>query len=85
MHSRGLASSSIADDERAARRARKKANEEERCGRRLKRVEEMGVKADRFLIDRTCACPRCGKREAHFAPPCFGEPGFFICEATWVR
>lgn len=26
-------------------------------------------------------CPECGKRTfvGHFAPPSFGEPGFFIC------
>jgi hypothetical protein len=26
-------------------------------------------------------CPKCGKREAHFVPPSFGDDGFFTCEA----
>jgi hypothetical protein len=27
------------------------------------------------------ACPNCGKlsHHGHFAPPCLGEPGFWIC------
>lgn len=25
-------------------------------------------------------CLNCGKNEAHFVPPSFGEEGFFICE-----
>ena len=25
-------------------------------------------------------CPNCGEKGAHFAPPCFGDEGFFICE-----
>ena len=25
-------------------------------------------------------CPRCGKPEAHFVPPCFGDRGMFACE-----
>lgn len=26
-------------------------------------------------------CPRCGEKGAHFVPPSFGDPGFYICEA----
>ena len=26
-------------------------------------------------------CPKCGKNEAHFVPPSFGEAGFYICES----
>lgn len=25
-------------------------------------------------------CPNCGEYAAHFVPPSFGDPGFFICE-----
>ena len=25
-------------------------------------------------------CPKCGRNEAHFVPPSFGEAGFYICE-----
>ena len=24
-------------------------------------------------------CPHCGRNEANFAPPCFGDPGFYLC------
>ena len=25
-------------------------------------------------------CPRCGGEGPHFVPPCFGDPGFFVCD-----
>ena len=30
-------------------------------------------------------CPNCGDpKGGHFVPPCFGDEGFFICEAIRV-
>jgi hypothetical protein len=28
----------------------------------------------------TGACPNCGGKGPHFAPPGFGSPGFYICQ-----
>lgn len=25
-------------------------------------------------------CSNCGEKGPHFVPPCFGDPGFFICD-----
>jgi hypothetical protein len=70
---------SIADVERTQRRERRKDNEEARCGRRLLRMKLMGRKADRFIMDIESRCLNCGQMGSHFAPPSFGEEGFFVC------
>lgn len=27
-------------------------------------------------------CVICGQPERHFVPPCFGEPGFYLCQTA---
>lgn len=50
------------------------AQQRRRNRRRRRRAEQKGK--DRLIK----ACPNCGKKGPHFVPPCFGDPGFFVCE-----
>lgn len=34
----------------------------------------------RIRFRKKSACPNCGRHGSHFAPPCFGEEGFFMCD-----
>lgn len=63
----------LRDEERRLRNARRKANEEGRCQRRLSRP------ALEYNIDFESICSCCKRPGSHFFPPSLGEPGFFIC------
>lgn len=63
----------LRDVERRLRNARRKANEEARCQRRLDRP------ALEYNIDFESICSCCKRPGSHFFPPSLGEPGFFIC------
>jgi len=43
--------------------------------RSIKKKKRQKTKAD------SSKCPRCGKNEAHFIPPCFGDKGIWVCES----
>lgn len=38
------------------------------------------AEAARIRRQNETPCPNCGQPGAHFVPPSFGEPGFFICD-----
>jgi hypothetical protein len=49
-------------------------------GGRAQRMKRREYARHLYAMHGQSVCPRCGVRGAHFAPPCLGQPGFWMCE-----
>ena len=45
----------------------------------MKRSKKKKLRVDKASLS-PCKCPNCGEVGPHYAPPSFGEKGFFLCE-----
>lgn len=50
------------------------------CRRQLREVRRVARGSIAEVFPLRHLCNHCGEPGPHFAPPSFGEPGFYICE-----
>jgi len=50
-----------------------------------RKLKKKKVKKNRKFGFPRGECPNCREKGAHFVPPSFGDPGFFICESKRIE